>query len=228
MTSTNHGIFHGDPDLAPPELDAGERFEPAAASAFVGVGNSPFAAVEEGFGYVVLPFDPSPPSSPFAFAPSASPAGGGGPVLPPIGTRLAHPHQAARKYQAAAAPPAALPMEHFAESSSAIIRQLELRAIFGVDREMDHEEILQRVRMLPGIRQVARLGTQHLGALENFRQVLASLGFGTGGLRVYADSSPVEFIREGNVVLAVQTDGGFAPGVRETLMIVAREFGKPV
>jgi hypothetical protein len=36
----------------------------------------------------------------------------------------------------------------------------------------------------------------------------------------------LEFIREGSVLLAVQTDGGFAPGVRETLMIVARELDR--
>jgi hypothetical protein len=36
----------------------------------------------------------------------------------------------------------------------------------------------------------------------------------------------LEFIREGSVMLAVQTDGGFAPGVRETLMIIARELGR--
>ena len=36
----------------------------------------------------------------------------------------------------------------------------------------------------------------------------------------------MEFIREGSVMLAVRTDGGFAPGVRETLMLVARELGR--
>jgi hypothetical protein len=45
-------------------------------------------------------------------------------------------------------------------------------------------------------------------------------------LKLYAGSVPLEFIREGPVLLAVQTDGGFAPGVRETLMIVARELGR--
>ena len=38
--------------------------------------------------------------------------------------------------------------------------------------------------------------------------------------------TPIDFIREGSVVLAVQNDGSFAPGVRETLMIVARELGR--
>ena len=51
-------------------------------------------------------------------------------------------------------------------------------------------------------------------------------GFGGGGLRIYAGSVPLDFIREGSVMLAVQTDGGFAPGVRETLMLVARELGR--
>jgi hypothetical protein len=112
------------------------------------------------------------------------------------------------------------------ESDSSSIRQLELRAIFGVDREMNHDEIIQRARALPGVRHVARVGTQDISAIEALKQVLANLGFGAGGLKLYAGSVPVDFIREGNVLLAVQTDGGFAPGVRETLMIVARELGR--
>lgn len=121
--------------------------------------------------------------------------------------------------------PTSAPMVE-AEGDSSSIRQIELRAIFGVDREMSHEEILQRVRALPGIRHVARLDAVHMGAFDGLKQVLAGLGFGAGGLRIYCGSSPVEFIREGQVILAAQTDGGFAPGVRETLIIVARELGK--
>jgi hypothetical protein len=101
-----------------------------------------------------------------------------------------------------------------------------LRAIFGVDREMTTEEILQRTRALPGIRHIARVGQKDMGTIEGLRNLLPNLGFGSGTLKLYAGSVPLEFIREGSVLLAVQTDGGFAPGVRETLMIVARELGK--
>jgi hypothetical protein len=91
---------------------------------------------------------------------------------------------------------------------------------------MNHDEIIQRSRALPGIRHIARVGTQDIAAIEAIKHVLANLGFGGGGLKLYAGSVPVDFIREGSVLLAVQTDGGFAPGVRETLMIVARELGR--
>ncbi len=91
---------------------------------------------------------------------------------------------------------------------------------------MNHDEIIQRSRALPGIRHLARVGIQDIAAIEAIKHVLANLGFGGGGLKLYAGSVPVDFIREGSVLLAVQTDGGFAPGVRETLMIVARELGR--
>ncbi len=112
------------------------------------------------------------------------------------------------------------------QSDSFSIRQLELRAIFGMDREMSHDEILQRARTLPGMKNVARVGAQDMATVEALKNLLPSLGFGSGGLKLYAGSVPLEFIREGPVLLAVQTDGGFAPGVRETLMIVARELGR--
>ncbi len=124
---------------------------------------------------------------------------------------------------APAAPPAA-PLDQQSDSFS--IRQLELRAIFGVDREMTPDEILQRTRALPGMRNIARVGAQEMATLEALKTLLPNLGFGNGALKLYSGSVPLEFIREGPVLLAVQTDGGFAPGVRETLMLVARELAK--
>lgn len=106
------------------------------------------------------------------------------------------------------------------------IRQLELRAIFGVDHEMGVDEILKRSRELKGIRQVSRLADGDAGTIETLKAMIGRLGFGNEPVRIYAGSLPVDFIREGHVALAVQTDGGYAPGVRETLIIVARELAK--
>ena len=178
-----------------------------AESPFQMVDDRSGGSLEATAGYATPVFEPSPPTSPFAIAPQAGP---GYQVPPPFGAWPQQPqsqppqqYQPAPQTQPVAVPqvfapvsvpapaPAPPPMEHLAESNSAHIRQIELRAIFGVDREMGHEEILQRVRALPGIRQVARLDARHLGALESFRQVLANLGFGTGGLRICAGSSPV-------------------------------------
>lgn len=95
-----------------------------------------------------------------------------------------------------------------------------------MDREMNPEEILQRSRALPGIRNLARVSSQDMAAVESLKQLLPSLGFGSGSLKLMSGTVPLEFIREGSVMLAVQTDGAFAPGVRETLMLVARELGR--
>ncbi len=65
-----------------------------------------------------------------------------------------------------------------------------------------------------------------MATVDAVKTLLPNLGFGNGALRMYAGPEPIEFIREGSVMLAVQTEGGFAPGIRETLMIVARELGR--
>lgn len=106
------------------------------------------------------------------------------------------------------------------------IPQLELRAIFGVDHQMDAEEILERSRKLKGVRHITRLADGDAGTIDAIKALIGRLGFGDEPVNIYAGSIPVEFIRERNVALAVQTDGGFAPGVRETLIIVARELAK--
>lgn len=111
-------------------------------------------------------------------------------------------------------------------SESSAIKQLELRAIFGVNREMNKEEILQRAGSLPGIREVALVNDEDAATVNALKKVITNLGFGDGPMKLYSGSSPIEFIREGRSILAIQTEGGFAPGVRETLMIVARELAK--
>lgn len=112
------------------------------------------------------------------------------------------------------------------DGDSSTIRQLELRAIFGVDRELSENEILQRSRALPGIRHLGRIADGDISMIDGIKRVLANLDFGGGKVQLQCNNAPIDFIREGSVLLAVQTDGSFAPGVRETLMIVARELGR--
>lgn len=193
-----------------PEASATSPFEAPAPT------SSPFAAAPA----------PAPPAtSPFAFAQSEPPP------IPQSAPVQAAPVAAPAPAAAAPTPaPAAVAAPVFAEDSyesdSRSIRQLELRAIFGVDRELSSDEILQRARALPGIRHVARVAAADSGTIDALKRVVAGLGFGAGQVKLYCGSVPIEFIREGNVLLAVQNDGTFAPGVRETLMIVARELGR--
>lgn len=180
--------------------------------------------------------EPAPASQPFA--PPAAPAPEPQPVAPAqIPSAFAPAPQpapqpftqpVAAQAPAPVAAPAATAPAHSEDlhSDSSSIRQLELRAIFGVDREMGADEILQRSRALPGMRNIARVGPEEMATIEAVKSLLPKLGFGSGTLKLYSGSVPLEFIREGKVLLAVQTDGGFAPGVRETLMIVARELNR--
>jgi hypothetical protein len=87
-------------------------------------------------------------------------------------------------------------------------------------------EILQRSRSLPGIRNIAYVTGQDSCAIDALKSLLVQLGFHSDQLRISADQTPIEFIREGSTLLAVQSEGGFAAGVRETLTIVARELGR--
>ncbi len=184
------------------------------------------------------PFAPAPPLNSPAPAASSAPSSFGNwpePVVVPTTFQSAaasipaphiYPPENKQSYPAPSyEQPSSIGIDE-GHSDSYSIRQLELRAIFGVDREMDADEILQRSRSLPGMKNIARVGPSDMATIESLKQLLPNLGFGSGNLRIYTGSVPLEFIREGNVMLAVQTDGGFAPGVRETLMIVARELAK--
>ncbi len=134
--------------------------------------------------------------------------------------------------QPASAPQASQPVQPAAPAPSAstpapAFQQLELRAIFGVDHVLDTQEILQRARTLPGIRNIAVVGRQESAALSNFRQAMQSMGFGDSSeMKLSSGGGSVDFLTEGETTIAVLLEGSYAPGVQETLIIVAREIGK--
>lgn len=209
-------------EAAPSAFGASPFDSPVPASPFGGVEkaaapSSPFAAAAQEPPPVPV-VDPAPAATAVtsgAVAAAPAPASSA-----PVETPAPSPAPPAR---AVAPAPAIVESE---ESDSRSIRQLELRAIFGVDRELGAEEMLQRSRQLPGIRHVARVPAQDTGAVEALKRLIPALGFPAGQVKLYAGSAPIEFIREGSVMLAVQNDGSFAPGVKETLIIVARELGR--
>ena len=224
-----------------PPVEARSPFAPENTMA-----PSPFeapVAVDSPFATAAPATAAAPASSPFAFAqePVAAPTPPPVPAAAPVQHVAAtvsvptHSHASSLSHTPASAPasapsstpaaPSSMESESY-ESESHTIRQLELRAIFGVDRELSADEILQRARALPGIRHVSRVPAADNATVDAFKRVIGNLGFGAGQVKLYCGSVPIEFIREGSVMLAVQNDGTFAPGVRETLMIVARELGR--
>ena len=107
------------------------------------------------------------------------------------------------------------------------MQQLEIRAIFGVDHVLDANEMIQKARNLSGIGTVATVGGQEKQALEDFRSTITSLGLGDPNhMELNFGSGSVDFITEGDTTLAVLQQGPYAPGVQETLIIVARELSK--
>ena len=102
-----------------------------------------------------------------------------------------------------------------------------MRAIFGVDHELSHQEIIRRARGLPGIRNVTTVASRELDALEAVRESISRWGFGDGeSIAISCPDGVVDFISSGETALAVLYDGEYAPGVRETLIIVTRELDK--
>ena len=193
--------------------------EPSEGFGFEATGASPFSpaesaaakkAVDSPFAVEGLPASPAPSPFPQWGQPAPALAAQAPAFTPPASPFGAAPQPV---YQGGLV------------SDSASIRQLELRAIFGVDRELGADEILDRARSLPGIRGISRLAASEAAAIDALKNLAPQLG-SAGPLKLFVGNSPVEFIREGSVLLAVQTDRGFAPGVRETLMIIARELGR--
>ena len=116
---------------------------------------------------------------------------------------------------------------HPSRVSPSALKQLELRAIFGVNHELTREEIIQRARTLPGVRNVAIVGDSESRALQVLKESISRLGFGDAELlSLNASSGNVDFIHEIDSTLAVLHEGDYAPGVRETLIIVTRELGR--
>ncbi|MDG1356640.1 MAG: hypothetical protein P8P36_00425 [Akkermansiaceae bacterium] len=121
----------------------------------------------------------------------------------------------------------AAPIAQSTQSTSAGMQQLEIRAIFGVDHILDANEIIQKARNLSGIGTVATVGGQEKQALSEFRSAITSLGLGDPEhMELNFGSGSVDFITEGETTLAVLQQGPYAPGVKETLIIVARELNK--
>jgi len=107
------------------------------------------------------------------------------------------------------------------------MHQLELRAIFGVDHELSHQEIIRRARALPGIRNLTTVDSTELETIEGLREAIARWGFGDGeSIAISCGDGVIDFITAGETSLVVLYDGEYAPGVRETLIIVARELDK--
>lgn len=158
------------------------------------------------------------------------------PEEPAQQAQQAQPSQPVAPVQAVAAAPAPVQQpqaqpQSFSASApgkvSAGFQQLELRAIFGVDHTLTADEMIQRARTLPGIRNVAIVGADETNALSNFRQALQGMGLGSSDeMKLTSGGGAVDFLTEGETTVAVLHEGSYGPGVQETLIIVAREIGK--
>lgn len=106
-------------------------------------------------------------------------------------------------------------------------RQLELRAIFGVEGEMTREEMLQRAKSLPGIRGVSVVGASEMAAVQTIGDVMSRFGYGeSGSWQMTCSGGVVDFVVSEGTTLAVMREGRYGAGVWEKLMILAREMGR--
>lgn len=106
-------------------------------------------------------------------------------------------------------------------------RQLELRAIFGVEGEMSREQILQLARDLPGIRELSVVGAGEMNAIDTLGEVMSRFGYGeNSSWQISCSGGVVDFISADNTTLAILREGRYPAGVWEKLMIVARELGR--
>jgi hypothetical protein len=107
-----------------------------------------------------------------------------------------------------------------------VCHQTQLRAIFGVEGDLDAGDILRHAGGLPGVSQVERVHPRDVQAVEAAQRQLAALSLGLGDLTLSVGGAPIEFIREGEVLLAVKTNGHDVTRPYETLRMVAKEVGR--
>lgn len=111
--------------------------------------------------------------------------------------------------------------------ASGATRQLELRAIFGVNHELTRDEILQRARSLPGVRNISVVDPAGARALEVLQSTINQIGFADGeSVGLHCPGGMIDFITEGGATVAVLHEGEYAAGVCETLIIACREISK--
>lgn len=107
------------------------------------------------------------------------------------------------------------------------VPQLVLRAIFGVTAEMTRDEILEKARSLPGIRRIQLAGPDEAGAMALVRSGVQRMGLGDpNSVVIHTNDGVLDLIEEPGASLAVLRDGDYGAGVRETLIIVAREVAR--
>lgn len=129
-----------------------------------------------------------------------------------------------------AAPAGLSPLAAAAETASSVAHagtpQLVLRAVFGVTHELNANEMLQHALHLPGVRKLAVVGLDEARAMQVLREKVSQLGFGEQhSITLSSRDGDVDIIEEEGTTLAVlHESGGYAPGVRETLIIVTREL----
>lgn len=121
-------------------------------------------------------------------------------------------------------------------------RMLALQALFPSDGPLTLQHVAERCAALPGIQECVLVADGEVvgsapGAtefqesirrkIESLRDFAASLGLSGGGNFTVRSDSGVRsfFLEEGTCVAVVHGDGAFPPGVREALMLTARELG---
>jgi hypothetical protein len=113
------------------------------------------------------------------------------------------------------------------ETINSETKQLELRAIFGVDHELSHQEIMQRARGLPGIIHVCKVNSKEADALEVLQGCASKLGLeDEESIVMSCPEGFIDFMKMEGTSLAVLRKDKYAPGVRETLIICVREMDK--
>ena len=123
--------------------------------------------------------------------------------------------------------PSSPPQAKEEKSITGETRQLELRAIFGVDHELSHQEIMQRMRGLPGILHVAKVSSPEVEALGILQGCTSKLGVKEDDPIIMTCSQGlIDFLEYEGTSLAVLRKDNYFPGVRETLFICARELSK--
>ena len=106
-------------------------------------------------------------------------------------------------------------------------KQLAIKAIFGITRDLNQAEILKFGSALPGITTLAMAPPMAANAFEDFCASIEKMGFGdSAAMELSSATGTVDIVSLDGVSIIVKKEGEYRPGVRETLMLLAREISR--
>ncbi len=111
------------------------------------------------------------------------------------------------------------------EQSDTSVSAMCLRAIYGITENPDTQGLIEKANTLDGVKNLTQISLAEAQAIE----LIKTQQFGLAqcdSINISVDNGDLNFITVNDTHLAVITESGFQPGVRETITLTAERISE--